>query len=720
LQSTNTPFTTCNYRDIHFPSPPRPNRPSNGKFVFYSDPDVKSVAAFLAHLLAEELAPVPNEKTKVSEISKGQKIRHATFVVGHRNQGRSAHYLSELQKSGVPCAIHFALDSVTGRFAAIRTMIFAQSKASPRVLITTDAVSNNRSNGTPDCIFSTSDITSQTLNVTYGLLVMSGHANPMDAGIGPNAILCGRISSSVRWPNAFPCFTDGQCFRQHNYGRKAADSAGLVSPGSLNAALLVIGGCNVIGLGDSWYDLGASIAVQAFEGQHVGAVLAPASAVQCRFEFYVLLMAMLMQGKSLGDAVVALNRCSLQFGEAADFGGGGGPWILAGHPSLALTIGGAFVRIDTDSFPKILELDLNSAPWSPGFGVLVCIRISSCPPQPLYITVEAEPGDLWCRGLLYRSSPHSELCLWINTRSSKNDFRSVKIDVAIIDEIAPLYSAISQITKQTEFWITFLRNYVSNHERLTDLCDRLRINEELMLEVRQVLLKSLSLLSNRKDLVFSRKTLKTLVVGLRECARRHCETLLQCSLEIAAYLGTLQSEGWESSYCATEVCEIGACLCGKSNVWARRYEPPFGGLPRFQYQCGYCGPLGEDSGSRFLLDKLTAYNSSVSGRKIELHLRLTGNPSSHIFAGIALILEKWHKDGSLLFQQIMIDSSFENPIEHTLTVHIPPNTVPGVYAYSLVGVVNGELCISRRYLTIAAHRSHFQPPQVPSLPEPPT
>jgi hypothetical protein len=101
-------------------------------------------------------------------------------------------------------------------------------------------------------------------------------------------------------------------------------------------------------------------------------------------------------------------------------------------------------------------------------------------------------------------------------------------------------------------------------------------------------------------------------------------------------------------------------------------------------------------------------------------LRLTGNPSSHIFAGIALILEKWHKDGSLLFQQIMIDSSFENPIEHTLTVHIPPNTVPGVYAYSLVGVVNGELCISRRYLTIAAHRSHFQPPQVPSLPEPPT
>jgi hypothetical protein len=81
------------------------------------------------------------------------------------------------------------------------------------------------------------------------LLVVSGHGNAVDVGSVTAGVLCSRTTHSDADPAAYPCFHDGQCFRQPLFGRAPASTQGLFDATSITHPIVLLLGCGTMPLG---------------------------------------------------------------------------------------------------------------------------------------------------------------------------------------------------------------------------------------------------------------------------------------------------------------------------------------------------------------------------------------------------------------------------------------------------------------------------------------
>lgn len=167
------------------------------------------------------------------------------------------------------------------------------------------------------------------------VLVLQGHAGPIDGGMGRNLILCSRERYSSG-PRFFPCFGSNECFRQPSFGRPMTSREGLHDPEKFRVPLIVLDGCNTIPTPGSLFDYETSIARSLIQSRMSAAIMTHGASAT-PISAFVLFLAMLARGRTLGLTIRDVNRHRRELASPSFVAGTAGTWALIGNPELTIT-----------------------------------------------------------------------------------------------------------------------------------------------------------------------------------------------------------------------------------------------------------------------------------------------------------------------------------------------------------------------------------------------
>ncbi|WP_431201386.1 hypothetical protein ACQ86E_19670 [Bradyrhizobium betae] len=105
-------------------------------------------------------------------------------------------------------------------------------------------------------------------------MIMAGHGNPIDLGLGAGRIICGQQPSASRAParGSFPCIRGKLCLRQISFGRPPTDTSNLIDPEVINSRIIVFLGCGTAPLPGSTFNLESTMVMRSIAGNAIAAI----------------------------------------------------------------------------------------------------------------------------------------------------------------------------------------------------------------------------------------------------------------------------------------------------------------------------------------------------------------------------------------------------------------------------------------------------------------
>ncbi len=178
-------------------------------------------------------------------------------------------------------------------------------------------------------------------------------------------------------------------------------------------------------------------------------------------------------------------------------------------------------------------------------------------------------------------------------------------------------------------------------------------------------------------------------------------SLLECAVHISCTLGNLHSYGKKPHYRrVSSTGPIEACVCGEGIVWGQRYigaDVRCGG--RVEYQCGLCGPLGEDDGRRLV--RLTQITSPVkAGEDINCACECRSPEGELTQIHLVAVLESWKRDRRVVGNTDEVLLNSKETTQLNLSVTVPSDFSQGVFQLVVLGTINGSLFFARQYVQV--------------------
>jgi hypothetical protein len=184
---------------------------------------------------------------------------------------------------------------------------------------------------------------------------------------------------------------------------------------------------------------------------------------------------------------------------------------------------------------------------------------------------------------------------------------------------------------------------------------------------------------------------------------RCAEALLECAVEITSFVGHMHSYGASPHYRRGRATgPLGACVCGEGVVWGQPYVGAHSRhATRVEYQCGLCGPVGDDDGRRLV--RLAQFTAEVKrGGELKCVCECSSAEGEQTQIHLLPVLESWRRERRIAGEVKAFVLTHGSSAQVELSLRIPEDMVQGVYPLSVLGVVNGTLCIVRQYVQVLA------------------
>ncbi|MFI7089934.1 hypothetical protein [Streptomyces lydicus] len=418
------------------------------------------------------------------------------------------------------------------------------------------------------------------------LLVLQGHAGPVDAGFGKWLTLCSRPLHRSGHSPVFPCFGTDRCFRQELHGRSALSTAGLFNPADLTPSLLVIDGCGTLPAPGSIFRYETSIARSVMASRVRAAVLthgvsaAPLSAL-------IVFLGSLASGYTLGEAVREAN----QHGQASHSptsiaGSSVAPWGVVGNPEVRV-VGLPVREVPVRPARQGVECEVTAQHLDAQFGGIVSLVGLPQNSGPFDVTCH---DRRWARGVL---SPGGRAYLWLSGGGAPPR-RKPEGNVTL--SLSPRPAESTAPWRRRAKWIQVGKVLLG---RMAETCaerggpgDSLRTLVSLWDEVTGSV-ERVALAATPLRQQYLAPPLASLTAGLtariRELDRTTARTVAAVAPTVGARVSRLWSPPWISQgpACVTEPCPCGCAIVGT----VRRH--PLWDLARVELRCPACGPVGD-------------------------------------------------------------------------------------------------------------------------------
>lgn len=600
--------------------------------------------------------------------------------------------------------ILYALDPVETRFALLKTLALAElpTLSDPRLL--SMASPGDRALGAPPNLADpTSPDGTRLFRAPGDLLVLSGHANPFDATLGRDKALCARAASEGRNTNGqtLPCFSNGECFRQPLMGRSPDEVVGLTSLNDTQVQVLVLAGCHTAAVGGAWFDTGATLAYACQQSTALASLVTTGIGIE-RLELNLLMMALLSEGRPLGDVARTVNRVRRDVhGHANVLPDGLGPFLVLGSPTLRFRPGNFMKRPAFAMSSSRLVIDLDGVSVNRCAGTF--IRVDLPTDDSLFLCMLVPPEGVWWRGVLNREAAANTLYLWLGVAPEGPDRL---VDVSCVIEIgsnptAPTVALLESHLRQLSFWTTVLDAFREDAANEPLFAASLEAANASLAPAARTLSVAANLVRARPGFLLDDRRMRQLADSAVEQAAALDAQLLFCLVELCARFGTMHSGSWERSFVRVAVDgPLDSCGCGMAPLWGQR-SCALGNatLQRSEYQCARCGPAGEDDGRRLLrLDTMPLVVDS--GDQLEVRCRLHAPEDERVVAWAAVVVEGLYSGLYAFGPATRIDLVPSEERSVALGVLVPTTFSAGVYPLAVIAIVNGSHTIARQMIQV--------------------
>lgn len=611
--------------------------------------------------------------------------------------------VQRLETLQVRWGLLYALDAVAARFAILKTLLVDRVEASGRFGFMSSAYAPRAGEGAPDWLRPLGSRDGRSFfEARHDVLLLSGHANALDASIGADLIVCARHGAKNGGADVLPCFSDGVCFRQPAAGPRRE----LLDPRGLRARVLVMSGCNLLPLAQAWFATRSSLVHQVATESDVLAVIAASVATVVRLDLDLLCLALIAEGLPLGEVVWELNRVRREvLRHSTGLPAGIGPYVLLGNPALRVsgfeieTV--PYEEIDpcAEESQRFLRIVPTRCTTDPGRGALLRCPIAPRGALP-YLTLQDAEESAWCRGVRHERGQQVMLYLWRGGQTGE----PLVLEVCSQDSWQPVRRAIDSFWAELTFWMQFLDCYRSEMRTLshpTQLLDGLAA--DLPAFARNLAGISDAMRPTIGEVASRRSLLELTSAAWRELAL-WSDTLLGATVEAIVRTGRVHSYGTSPFYRLAEVVEVAeACLCPGGLMTGQAFLSPDARLRRVEYQCGLCGASSDEDG-RSLLRILHCSEITHIGDRFRCECRCIAPEDAQLHVHAALILEPW-STGTHITSRTHRDILAPNVSScFHLEMPIPEHLSEGAYPVTVVAIVNGALYILRRMLRVSRSR----------------
>lgn len=680
-------------------------RPRNG-----SRPEAVLIAGSVdpaCQLLAAHLCdtvPVPLSAALVScDWKSGRSSALVLLEPGTAKLEKVLPVLSALMNRVQLLGFIYALEPIETRFAILKTLAVDRLSGPEDMFLLSMQDSQDDAAGRPTCFSDPSGPEGTVrLRQPCDVLVVSGHANPFDAMFGRDKALCARADAAEEPAKnlVFPCFGSGDCFRQPRMQRAARDAQGLMSLRDVKARIVVLAGCHTAALGDSWFDPSATLAYRCQQSAAAAALATSGLSIE-RMELNFLLMALLSEGRCLGEAARELNRVRREFhGHATSLPDHLGPFLVLGNPGVRFA-GNHPVRSEARwTSGKSFEIELDGIETNPGRGALVRVEIPMT--ESACLLLRSAPEGLWCRGVLHPHGESGTLYLWLGVRSDQEPVLSGSLMIET-DEVpsSPTSGSLQSYLRQIPFWMVALDSFRADSEDAPECAAKLAATLQLLPAVA----RSLSVIANairfRPGILVVWQRIRVLDdAGLAQ-ASALAQILLDCLVEISSRFGTMHSGAWENSFERVNVTgPLDVCTCGSAPLWGQLSQfVGIDSLKRAEYQCARCGPVGEDDGRR-LLRVSFAPTWVRQGGSLRCRCACHAPAGERVQFRVVLLLEGLYEGGRIAGRALHATVEPTCSVDLEVEVEVPGSMRPGIYPFAVLGIVSGASCIIRQMIEV--------------------
>jgi hypothetical protein len=618
--------------------------------------------------------------------------------------------LSSLAESVECFGLIYAIDPLDTRLALLKTLAVERLPGPDDMFLLSMQYPPDHKEGAPTCFLDPSGPEGEArLHQACDLLVLSGHANALDAAFGRDKALCARAGTTVEPADnrAFPCFASGQCFRQPRLHRDIKDARGLMNLREVKARVIALAGCHTASVGSSWFDPGISLAYQCQQSAATAAFVTSGLSLE-RLELNFLFMTLLSEGRPFGEVARELNRVRFEVHGHATSLPGLGPFLLLGNPCLRYAGSGPLMREARWTSGRSFEIEIEGIKTNQQRGVVVRVDLpgSGTP----FLSLEGAPEGLWCRGVLHTQGKSNSLYLWLGLPAGHEPCLRGKLHIeARTTASTPTVRALQSYLRQLPFWMISLESFRADSDQTPRCAARLAATLEQLPAASLGLSLAANIIRSRPGILVDARRMGALDEAALNQANTIAHVLLDSLVEICCNFGTMHSAGWEN--CFERVGVVGPmdiCSCGTAPLWGQRSR--FVGtdaLERVEYQCARCGPVGEDDGRRLLrLTRLAA--SAQQGGRLRCRCTCQAPQDERVQFLAVLVLEGLYESTSVVSKPMHATVEPDSSIEIEMELDLPASLRPGMYPFAVVGIVNGASCIVRQMIEVRVGFPEFR------------
>ena len=662
--------------------------------------DLDPELVFLAHYLSGG----PLLRTSDIEDVSRQKIQRVLVIYnGTSPQDQLVGILSQLFHREIPCAV-LLLDPVSsGRLAILKTFLF------PAVEIkSVDWLEDlHPSSGKAGPNFPTINNVPPPGRKSSKILVSSGHGNAVEIGKG-GSIICTRSAAAANSsPGVYPCFSDGLCFRQPIFKRSPESGVGLISPERLHYPVVLLLGCRTLPQGSTPFDASNTILGRINQSHSIAGV-ATVGIFYADFHAEMLLVALLLDGYCLGDAVLLFNAWYREvYGEhVSPANGGFGPLMAFGNPGFR-------VRSSLVKTLRCVEEDKGEILISPlpvdfsrdGLAVLKITRLKDSSVKGLYT-----PAAL--KGSAVRiASPDDRItpCIYLSLkyRGESKPENPVKLFTFDHQRRNRETSAFRESLGFLSFWRIFLNLVAENTgQKGIDSSDQPWEPVGKCNQIEPLLLRYLS-----TNLFETKNILPTSdMIAMHDYLMSLWCEWQRAMLEAAAlYIkmkGGFTFQLWHNLYChQPDIRRLRICpYCERENV-SLYYRSHLNPSDEHEViHCSICGVLGELPPSIGVIVR-GLEQSYPPGTTVSVHVEVEAKKEIVQIGYFTVLRECWfhHKADIAQTIECRIDPGKKHDILFALK--ISAGLTGGLYLLTLLGIVNGGLVHLRRHVHISSDLS---------------
>jgi hypothetical protein len=617
--------------------------------------------------------------------------------------------LDALATAGVTCGLVYVIDPVEDRLVLLRSLLATHLRVSGQFALLSGSYTPTSVPGPPTLHEADSSAGNSALRREQDVLLISGHANPLDAALGRTGGLCARAGStgSQEPAGVFPCFADGRCFRQPMMGRRPEDTDGLIGITASSARVLMLSGCSVAAPGRSWADPARGLAYQCQSVARAASIITN-SVVLERLEFDLLALALIADGLRLGEVVRELNRIRGDVhGHCSSYGAGAGPMTLFGNPALRLTgFGVHLVEARSRDDGRRLRVEIPRSVLSDEGEALVKFAL---PPssEPPYLISRRSESDVWYRGIWYPGRDATHVYVWVygaqrhGTPAAESLAGIVlEVETAQDNPAEAVRRAAEAMLVQIPYWVVGAEEF---DQRATPADgEGYRLPSAALGLVTRMLSAAVRTLSLPPGLLLEEESVRQACTAVWSQISAISEQQLRWLAAVVFDRGSNLMGLWEDHFLRQSVVvSAHACTCG-CVIRGQHYR--FSGtglLNRVNYQCPACGPVGEDDGSEPIA-LLSIPAAVAAGEPLTVQISGSAPADSAACVRAVALLESPFHDREMRSPVARDTLQPGSASQYELTVPVPDDLTPGSYAIAVVAVVNGSATILRRMVQVTA------------------